>query len=233
MSCNSTYRLRYWNGIPDKLEEDNSKLQQYLPFTVLKPFINGELSKSCSPFCCNSTYRLRYWNEKLLNVTEDAVPSCNSTYRLRYWNTPSLNWRTSPSDSCNSTYRLRYWNSTRGRRSLIPFLPVATVLTVYGIETYSLTFRSSYFELLQQYLPFTVLKLTSNSHVVLTLDIMLQQCLPFTVLKQAKVRSKCKLHPFSSCNSTYRYDMCYRLWSRSGTAQRWDSPIAVIYTDWR
>ena len=33
-------------------------LQQYLPFTVLKPSIAKDLKASL--MCCNSTYRLRY-----------------------------------------------------------------------------------------------------------------------------------------------------------------------------
>ena len=37
VSCNSTYRLRYWNtGYSSTTPPTNSKLQQYLPFTVLK-----------------------------------------------------------------------------------------------------------------------------------------------------------------------------------------------------
>ena len=62
---------------------------------------------------------------------------------------------------------------------------VATVLTVYGIETaIEFSFEISFsFRLLQQYLPFTVLKpITSEffNHILL----LLQQYLPFTVLKQ-------------------------------------------------
>ena len=37
---------------------------------------------------------------------------------------------------------------------------VATVLTVYGIETFHQSTPNKYTSLLQQYLPFTVLKLT-------------------------------------------------------------------------
>ena len=37
MSYNSTYRLRYWNNISDEhILSYIAKLQQYLPFTVLK-----------------------------------------------------------------------------------------------------------------------------------------------------------------------------------------------------
>ena len=61
-SCNSTYRLRYWN-----LTSNQTDWSEHHPFR------------------CNSTYRLRYWN---LNVSTSNLLSngCNSTYRLRYWN---------------------------------------------------------------------------------------------------------------------------------------------------
>ncbi len=60
---------------------------------------------------------------------------------------------------------------------------VATVLTVYGIETLFLA-RNIHllFFLLQQYLPFTVLKLIS-SVIYKRSYSRLQQYLPFTVLK--------------------------------------------------
>ena len=84
-------------------------LQQYLPFTVLKRIMDGE---SCKAFkCCNSTYRLRYWNNSGIIFWRFKYLSCNSTYRLRYWNVILM---TSMID--------------------LDFL-VATVLTVYGIET--------------------------------------------------------------------------------------------------
>ena len=39
---------------------------------------------------------------------------------------------------CNSTYRLRYWNDSDDEDEVSEsMLTVATVLTVYGIETYS------------------------------------------------------------------------------------------------
>ena len=110
-------------------------------------------------FGCNSTYRLRYWNFLIRSFCSYLFLRCNSTYRLRYWNI--LKWhRNAPSKkSCNSTYRLRYWNYYPIPRtnppdcSLQQYLPftvlkpnneystwvvplkVATVLTVYGIET--------------------------------------------------------------------------------------------------
>ena len=63
VSCNSTYRLRYWNYKRyGDFDNDVFRLQQCLPFTVLK--------QQMTPFAmeavigCNSTYRLRYWNQQ-------------------------------------------------------------------------------------------------------------------------------------------------------------------------
>ena len=63
-------------------------------------------------------------------------------------------------------------------------LKVATVLTVYGIETHAYITSTCYCHAwLQQYLPFTVLKL-ENFYFVLCAVQQLQQYLPFTVLKR-------------------------------------------------
>ena len=64
---------------------------------------------------------------------------------------------------------------------------VATVLTVYGIET-QLQQRYYLFLLLklQQYLPFTVLKLLSSPSQMRGNQLLLQQYLPFTVLKHQR-----------------------------------------------
>ena len=62
--------------------------------------------------------------------------------------------------------------------------PVATVLTVYGIETRNwFSNRTDLFKL-QQYLPFTVLKPSSGLILALNRSSKLQQYLPFTVLKR-------------------------------------------------
>ena len=79
---------------------------------------------------------------------------------------------------------------------------VATALTVYGIETNRyrhLTLNTIY--VLQQPLPFTVLKL-QRIHVKTNPVYSLQQPLPFTVLKQEE-NSK-EPRAFISCNSPYR-----------------------------
>ena len=64
---------------------------------------------------------------------------------------------------------------------------VATVLTVYGIETDKSS--PSYFtaNLLQQYLPFTVLKPFKIFRRNFKFNALLQQYLPFTVLKPNNV----------------------------------------------
>ena len=64
---------------------------------------------------------------------------------------------------------------------------VATVLTVYGIETnFQLSHEDKLVRKLQQYLPFTVLKQTYNRHSLANILVRLQQYLPFTVLKLFK-----------------------------------------------
>ena len=75
---------------------------------------------------------------------------------------------------------------------------VATVLTVYGIETVYKPLKELYaLVALQQYLPFTVLKpLTDNADGNLVGSIQLQQYLPFTVLKQPWNCHRNKLHSF-------------------------------------
>ena len=134
---NSTYRLRYWNRQCVYLIRLKVRsLQQYLPFTVLKPWQCAYRTYWYKSFCYNSTYRLRYWNGykirlwscylrlslqqylpftvlklNTLNIASETTLSYNSTYRLRYWNKFKEPTRSSMSlDGYNSTYRLRYWN---------------------------------------------------------------------------------------------------------------------------
>ena len=80
---------------------------------------------------------------------------------------------------CNSTYRLRYWNTT----------------------TAMITVTNTFF-MLQQYLPFTVLKLTGMREFAGLFPVALQQYLPFTVLKLNSSINTFFL--FFGCNSTYR-----------------------------
>ena len=66
-SCNSTYRLRYWNVTTDCIALISPLwLQQHLPFTVLKQY-HALAYNLFFVSCCNSTYRLRYWNSYMRN----------------------------------------------------------------------------------------------------------------------------------------------------------------------
>ena len=88
---------------------------------------------------CNSTYRLRYWNEGLFEL------AMLRNDRLQQYLLFTVLKQATPKDFCSLADS------------------VATVLTVYGIETSvtSCTFKPVME--LQQYLPFTVLKLTFYS----------------------------------------------------------------------
>ena len=148
MSCNSTYRLRYWNFFWFyEICFWCIQLQQYLPFTVLKPqiykkiIVNNPLEtlQQYLPFTVLKRFRSC--------IFIIIINSCNSTYRLRYWNYlplffPLCSWK----ESCNSTYRLRYWN-----------------VSPCGSSKWSLC-------TLQQYLPFTVLKRPDKWEYIITTD---------------------------------------------------------------
>ena len=133
-SCNSSYRLQYWNFQLEYIlvllehkvatvltacsietfqpsilfEYTLCQLQQFLPLAVLK-------HKIIYFSCCR------------------CIESCNSSYRLQYWNLASKTHITEDHDSCNSSYRLQYWNSLASL-TYISYL-VATVLTACSIET--------------------------------------------------------------------------------------------------
>ena len=117
------------------LNGNSMQLQQYLPFTVLK--LTREYTTLASTIftCCNSTYRLRYWNF-IFNF----------------------------SDFAEFIFKLQQYLPFTVLKHITTLLPlqevrVATVLTVYGIETVTKIVRLlSLSSSLQQYLPFTVLK---------------------------------------------------------------------------
>ena len=134
LSCNSTYRLRYWNlSVITWNYCWLVLLQQYLPFTVLKL---NPISMSAFEIIssCNSTYRLRYWNE--YNECVPALTRFVATVLTVYGIETHRSW-------CK----------------VHTLVDVATVLTVYGIETKKTKKKKADKEAkLQQYLPFTVLK---------------------------------------------------------------------------
>ena len=134
-SCNSTYRLRYWNEYPRILLRQNIYLlQQYLPFTVLKlhlpnqPYLyQTEVATVLTVYGIETRMLIEKYfpDQGLLQQylpftvlkqyrwwwLSSAISCCNSTYRLRYWNELILLDADDAHDlGCNSTYRLRYWN---------------------------------------------------------------------------------------------------------------------------
>ena len=87
LSCNSTYRLRYWNSGTTRSKPDNSDwLQQYSPFTVLKPTFLTTCEVLVDCIGCNSTYRLRYWNHIFGNwsiTVPNTVATVLTVYGMR------------------------------------------------------------------------------------------------------------------------------------------------------
>ena len=145
----------------------------FWPFTVwgfLKPIFKPHEYWLSRTRCYNSTYRLRYWNAQIIvENTLVITKGYNSTYRLRYWNRMVYKDLDGQYYGYNSTYRLRYWNSILGD-TLSPrryINTVTTVLTVYGIETLTVIHIGwKLSDQLQQYLPFTVLKLNDKFTII-------------------------------------------------------------------
>ena len=177
-SCNSTYRLRYWNAriYWNVVSLFHLQLQQYLPFTVLK---RANISSGYTAWCIRLQQYLPFTVLKqdsniivtFLIALQQYLPFTvlkPHIIRVKFITTYL---------SCNSTYRLRYWNPQL-QRMLWYYRQVATVPTVYGIET----------------IPFNISPIGSNA---------LQQYLPFTVLKPHIIRVKF-ITTYLSCNSTYR-----------------------------
>ena len=111
LSCNGTYRLRYWN----------------LMFWTRIHILDAR---------CNGTYRLRYWNLEYYSFSPPLLlsSSCNGTYRLRYWNY-SLRVQVFL-DIWVATALTVYGIETNIIfTQLLQIHIVATALTVYGIET--------------------------------------------------------------------------------------------------
>ena len=104
---------------------------------------------------------------------------------------------------------------------------VATVLTVYGIETYDEVTSEFKTELtLQQYLPFTVLKHVGIHCYLLNANNTLQQYLPFTVLKQPLcVVHVIEIYAVATVLTVYGIETCL---NRSNTAITIDEVATVL-----
>ena len=134
-SCNSTYRLRYWNTRIFNTTIEFISVATVLTACGIETKRNVPVS-TIAPDGCNSTYRLRYWNNANLIPSSDtprSVATVLTACGIETWLTLTASVSFSPR-RCNSTYRLRYWNLNVGR---------GTVRSI----------------LLQQYLPLAVLKL--------------------------------------------------------------------------
>ena len=136
VSCNSTYRLRYWNGIFMKnVYNKQHVLQQYLPLAVLKQLIYSiarfnsmiglqqylplaVLKLNDSDLMEKICHKLqqylplavlkRHWRRRICVVPIYLVATVPTACGIE-----TLEWRVWIMDikfSCNSTYRLRYWN---------------------------------------------------------------------------------------------------------------------------
>ena len=82
--CNSAYRLRYWNASNLSARASASALlQQCLPLAVLKPTLQ---SFSVTPILIVATVLTACGIETRTNPQNPPAPTmrCNSTYRLRY-----------------------------------------------------------------------------------------------------------------------------------------------------
>ena len=131
-------------------------LQQYLPFTVLKPFCR--ISVIAELIRCNSTYRLRYWN-----LIKSSILFQVPWQLQQYLPFTVLKLYLNLQDGCclNVATVLTVYGIETSKANNKPIIKfsVATVLTVYGIETIlSTLLKMKKVIKLQQYLPFTVLK---------------------------------------------------------------------------
>ena len=130
--CNSAYRLRYWNNIISVIKSSLIKLQQCLPFTVLKPY-HRIMLVSFDWISCNSAYRLRYWNVSTGVFPQSIIllQQCLPFTVLKLTTTLHKNTQRVATVltvygietssifplsvallmRCNSAYRLRYWNT--------------------------------------------------------------------------------------------------------------------------
>ena len=155
----------------------------FWPFTVwgfLKPNFRPHeywISRTC---CCNSTYRSRYWNATTFcsSPKRSMVATVLTVHGIEtYWASNLL------TNFTVATVLTVHGIETNKLDISYNYLLVATVLTVHGIETLELsivflilfgcnsTYRLRYWN-------------TANSlPPSIFVDCVLQQCLPFTVLK--------------------------------------------------
>ena len=118
-------------------EPSQSQLQQYLPFTVLKrkELVSDDKAYICDS--CNSTYRLRYWNYAIskasrIIISDEHVATVLTVYGIET-NAASFKWpRAVEVATVLTVYGIETITYVSSPRA---YSWVATVLTVYGIET--------------------------------------------------------------------------------------------------
>ena len=107
ISCNSTYRLRYWNNNSGGFSNGSLDVATVLTVYGIETF-RKSLTDTLNVATVLTVYGIETINSSDKNLQKSL--SCNSTYRLRYWNLGSVSLSLSNVIGCNSTYRLRYWN---------------------------------------------------------------------------------------------------------------------------
>ena len=128
-------------------------LQQYLPFTVLKPKIWSFLWIILLALQQYLPFTVLKLNEISIDKPVFIVAIALTVYGIE---TNNFLVHNKPLSCCNSIYRLRYWNHTILFKRLI-YSFVAIALTIYGIETVQiLVWNNSWLFLLQQHFLFTV-----------------------------------------------------------------------------
>ena len=136
-SCNSAYRLRYWNPIwCSSIKRIVEKLQQCLPFTVLKHSIVSPPFTTCiSVATVLTVYGIEtYSNDKALEAQRlEELQQCLPFTVLKLSLLKVLNRIMDVLQQCLPFTVLKLRITTSRFRTMTNC--VATVLTVYGIET--------------------------------------------------------------------------------------------------
>ena len=123
-SCNSAYRLRYWNHSfsPSSSGWNSAQLQQCLPLAVLKlisSFHASSFSRALQQCLPLAVLKPPYskWSTFIYDITlQQCLPL--AVLKRTYWykSFPMLDC------CCNSAYRLRYWNEWKDTWSFCPLL---------------------------------------------------------------------------------------------------------------
>ena len=166
------------------------QLQQYLPFTVLKLCSDNFIETDVVG--CNSTYRLRYWNKRLMSwiwihilELQQYLPFTVLKHAICITKPLVVVIRQLQQYLPFTVLKLSHVNWPPLTRSVL----VATVLTVYGIETCELPFfLHDNWGMVATVL--TVYGIETKREGVYVSSFKLQQYLPFTVLKPSDCRSE-------------------------------------------